>query len=139
MPRRRQKPAVLALLRLHLDLTRKLARNTPERPSVRIDIWHVECVMRLLEPGITIGYRRKPNPWFKHGTLFRSAVEVLRAAGRPLHTRKIVEALCKHKGISADILTFADLVKSVERSLVYHRGGRIVAVGSRPVHWKLAD
>jgi hypothetical protein len=139
MARRRHKPVVLALLRLHLDLTRKLARADAERPSVRIDIWHVEAVIRLLEPGITIGYRRKPNPWFKHGTLFRSAVEVLRAAGRPMHSREIVSALLRQRGIQADILSVGDLVKSVERSLVYHRGRRIVAVGTHPVHWKLAD
>jgi hypothetical protein len=93
----------------------------------------------LIEPGITIGYRRKPNPWFKRGTLFRSAVEVLRAAGRPMHTREIVATVIQRKGIQPDILSIADLTKSVERSLVYHRGGKIVAVGSHPVHWKLAD
>lgn len=137
---RRHSPVVQALLRLHLDLSRKLARlGDAERPSIRIDVWHVECVLRLLEPGITIGYRRKPNPWFKHGSLFRSAVEVIRAAGRPMHTREIVWTLIERKGVKPDILSVADLVKSVERSLVYHRGRKIVAVGSRPVHWKLAN
>jgi hypothetical protein len=125
---------------LHLDLTRKLARAKAERPSVRIDIWHVEHVIRLLEPGIAIGYRRKPNPWFRYGTLFRRAVEVLRAAGRPMHSREIVLALLqKHNITDADPLAVRDLVKSVERSLVYHRGRDIVTVGSRPVHWKLAQ
>jgi hypothetical protein len=138
---KRHKPVTLALLRLHLDLLRKLERAKLERPSIRIDVWHVECVIRMLEPGITIKQieRRKPNPWFKRGTMFRSAVEVLRAAGRPMHTRELVDAMCKRKGINPDILSFADLVKSVERSLVYHRGRSIVTVGSRPVHWKLAD
>jgi hypothetical protein len=135
---RRRKPVTLALLRLHLDLTRKLAKL--QRPSLRVDIWHVEATIRLLEPGITIGYRRKPNPWFRHGTLFRLAVETLRAAKRPMHSREIVLALLQRHNITdADVLAVADLVKSVERSLVYHRGRSIVAVGSRPVHWKLAD
>jgi hypothetical protein len=135
---RRRKPVILALLRLHLDLTRKLAKL--RRPSLRVDIWHVEATIRLLEPGITIGYRRKPNPWFRHGTLFRLAVETLRAAKRPMHSREIVLALLQRHNITdADVLAVADLVKSVERSLVYHRGCSIVAVGERPVHWKLAD
>jgi hypothetical protein len=135
---RRHKPVTLALLRLHLELTRKLAKQ--RRPSVRVDIWHVEAVIRLLEPAITIGYRRKPNPWFKRGTLFRLTVETLRAAGRPMHSREIVLALLQRHGVTdADPLAVADLVKSVERSLVYHRGRSIVAVGSHPVHWKLAD
>jgi hypothetical protein len=135
---RRRKPVTLALLRLHLDLTRKLAKL--RRPSLRVDIWHVEAVIRLLEPGITIGYRRKPNPWFKRGTLFRLTVETLRAARRPMHSREIVLSLLqKHNITDADALAVADLVKSVERSLLYHRGRSIEAVGERPVHWKLAD
>jgi hypothetical protein len=136
---RRRKPVILALLRLHLDLTRKLNRSKGQRPSLGVDIWHVEAVLRLLEPGITIGYRRKPNPWFRHGTLFRLAVEALRAAKRPMHSREIVLALLqKHNITDADALAVADLVKSVERSLLYHRGRTVEAVGSRPVHWKLA-
>jgi hypothetical protein len=106
---------------------------------VRIDLWHVESVIRIFEPNTTIGYRRKPNPWFKQDTLFRSAVEVLRATGRPMHTREIVSALLQQRGIKADILSVADLVKSVERSLVYHRGHDIVAFRSHPVHWKLGN
>ena len=127
---------------MHADLTRKLARpGDAERPSVRIDVWHLECVIRLLEPGVKIRQieRRKPNPWFKHGTIFPAAVEVLRAAGRPMHTREIVHAIIERRGIRPDILSVADLVKSVERSLRFHQGRSIVAVGSRPVHWKLAD
>jgi hypothetical protein len=92
-----------------------------------------------LDPTTKIGYSRKPNPWFKRGTLFRGAVEVLRTAERPLKTREIVEAMLARRGIKVDMFTFADLVKSVERSLRYHWGRGISAVGSRPVHWKLAD
>jgi hypothetical protein len=99
---RRRKPVILALLRLHLDLTRKFARHKGQRPSLLVDVWHVEHVLRLLEPGITIGYRRKPNPWFRHGTLFRAAVEAIRAAGRPMHTREIVGAIIERKGIKPD-------------------------------------
>jgi hypothetical protein len=33
---------------------------------LRIDVWHVEHVIQLLEPDVTIRQteRRKPNPWF---------------------------------------------------------------------------
>jgi hypothetical protein len=142
MARRRpsHKPVVRALLRLHLDLYRKIARHKAQRDSLYIDVWHVEHVLRLLEPGITIEHRRKPNPWFKHGTLFRRAVEILRTARDPMHTREIVWALFRQHGITPeDPLAVAHLVKSVERSLRYHQGGKIVAVGTHPVHWKLAD
>jgi hypothetical protein len=138
----RYKPATYALLRLRADLIRKSENSRQQRPSLRVDIWHVEAVIRLLEPGAKIRQleRRKPNPWFKHGTLFRLTVEALKAAGRPLSSQEITLALLRQRGVTdADPLAVADLLKSVERSLVYHRDGSIEAVGSRPVHWKLAD
>jgi hypothetical protein len=138
---RRHKPVTLALLRLHADLLRKLERANPDRPSLRVDIWHVECVIRLLEPGVPIRRldRRRPNPWFKHGTIFPAVIAVLRTAERPMHTREITWAIIVQRGIRPDSLSIDDLMKSVERSLRYHQGRSIVAIGSRPVHWKLAD
>ena len=107
-----------------------------------VDIWHVEAVIRLLEPGVKIRAleRRKPNPWFKRGTLFSLTVEALQVAKRPLSSREITVALIRQRGITdADPRAVRDLICSVERSLVYHRGRSIEAVGSRPVHWKLKD
>jgi hypothetical protein len=48
----------------------------------------VEAVPKMLQPdfnvcGIAAKRRNKSNPWFKRGTLFRSAVDVLRKAGSP--------------------------------------------------------
>jgi hypothetical protein len=45
----------------------------------------VEAVVKMLQPGFNIASiaakrRNKSNPWFKRGTLFRSAVDVLRRA-----------------------------------------------------------
>jgi hypothetical protein len=138
----RYRPATYALLRLRADLIRKSENSRQQRPSLRVDIWHVEAVIRLLEPGARIRAleRRKPNPWFKHGTLFRLTVEALKAAGRPLSSREITLALLNQHGITdADPRAVRNLICSVERSLVYHRAGSVEAVGSRPVHWKLAD
>jgi hypothetical protein len=138
----RHKPATYALLRLHGELNRKLQAGRQQRPSVAVDIWHVEAVIRLLEPGTRIRAleRRKPNPWFKRGTLFRLTVEALKAARRPLSSREITLALIRQRGITdADPQAVRALICSVERSLAYHRGGSVEAVGSWPVHWKLAD
>jgi hypothetical protein len=46
----------------------------------------VEAVVKMLQPGFNVAStaakrRNKSNPWFKRGTLFRSAVDVLRRAG----------------------------------------------------------
>jgi hypothetical protein len=55
-----------------------------------------------------------------------------------MHTREIVAKLIQQRGIRPDTLSIGDLLKSVERSPRYHRGRSLVAVGERPVHWKLA-
>jgi hypothetical protein len=60
--------------------------------------------MKMLEPGYGIRSiavrRRKPNTWFKRGTVFRSASDALRVAGRPLTIRVVVLAMLTAKGIS---------------------------------------
>jgi hypothetical protein len=43
--------------------------------------------------GIAAKRRNKSNPWFKRGTLFRSAVDVLRRAQAPMTAREIADAL----------------------------------------------
>jgi hypothetical protein len=45
----------------------------------------VEAVLQMLEPDFDVRTirakrRNKSNPWFRRGTLFRSAVDVLRRA-----------------------------------------------------------
>jgi hypothetical protein len=136
----RHKPATRALLRLHADLTRKLETSRHDHPSLQIDIWHVDATIRLLQPGVKIGGGRNPNPWFKHSTLFRGAIDVLKTAGRPLSAPEITIALLQQRGVTdADPAAVYDLRRSVERSLVYSRGRTIEAVGRWPVHWKLAD
>jgi hypothetical protein len=126
----RHKPATYALLRLHAGLTSPLDR------------WHVEAAIQLLEPGFAtrpLG-RRKPNPWFKAGTLFRHAVEALRAAGRPLTAQEVTIAMLTRKGVTnADPKAARALVHSIYTVLRSQKGGSVEAVGYRPVHWKLAD
>ena len=43
---------------------------------------HVEAVIKMLDPGYSLRVisvkRRQPNPWFKRGTVYRRAVDVLR-------------------------------------------------------------
>jgi hypothetical protein len=46
----------------------------------------VEAVLQMLQSGFSVASiaakrRNKSDPWFKRGTLFRSAVDVLRRAG----------------------------------------------------------
>jgi hypothetical protein len=97
----------------------------------------------MLEPSINIHtaavQKRKSNPWFKKGTLFRAAIEAMRAANRPLSSREITLAVLARRDVTdAQPQAVRDLVCSVERSLVYHRGRSVTAVGSKPIHWILA-
>src|SRR5258705_6749328 len=49
----------------------------------------------MLDPGYSLRAisvkRRQPNPWFKRGTVYRRAVDVLRTATEPLTAREIAE------------------------------------------------
>jgi hypothetical protein len=46
--------------------------------------------------------RNKSNPWFKRGTLYRSAVDVLRRAGTPMTAREIAEYLLEDAQLTDD-------------------------------------
>jgi hypothetical protein len=56
---------------------------------------HVEAVIKMLDPTYNLRRiaveSRKPNQWFKRGTVYRRAVEALRTAEQPLTTREIAE------------------------------------------------
>ena len=49
----------------------------------------------MLDPGYSLRAisvkRRQPNPWFKRGTVYRRAVDVLRTATEPMTAREIAE------------------------------------------------
>jgi hypothetical protein len=60
--------------------------NERQRIRLKTAMMQVEAVLLMLQPGFNIKSivakcRNKSNPWFKRGTLFRSAVDVLRRAG----------------------------------------------------------
>jgi hypothetical protein len=136
--------AVYALLRLHAELAGEIVKHKNRQRRLRRDLEKVRAVIRMLEPNINIQteaiLRRKPNPWFKHGTLYPAAVAIIKAAERPLCAPEIASALLKQRGITPpDWDSVYALRRSIERSLTYNRGRSIVAVGSHPVHWKLAD
>ncbi|HMJ43595.1 MAG TPA: hypothetical protein VK522_15090 [Pseudolabrys sp.] len=79
------KQAVYTLGLLHAELAGKLLANKREAIRLRTAMMHVEAVVKMLQPdfnvcGIAAKRRNESNPWFKRGTLFRSAVDVLRRA-----------------------------------------------------------
>jgi hypothetical protein len=80
--------AKYTLEQLHAELGGKILDNKKEAARLAQAMKHVEAILKMIEPGYDVRpiavRRRKPNPYFKRGTLFRCALDVLRAAERPL-------------------------------------------------------
>jgi hypothetical protein len=87
------KQALFALAKLHSELAGKLIGSKAESRRLTVAMMQVEAVMKMLEPGFNLQSiavrRRKPNPWFRRGTVYREALEVLRDAPGPMTAREI--------------------------------------------------
>src|SRR5713226_3654302 len=98
------KQAKYTLEQLHAELGGKILDNKKEAKRLAQAMLHVEAVLKMLEPGYNVRSiavrRRKPNPWFKRGTVFRHALDALRAAGKPLTSREIVVRMLAAKGVT---------------------------------------
>ena len=91
---------------------------------------HVEAVIKMLDPTynplrISVK-RRRPNPWFKRGTVYRRAVDVLRTATEPMTAREIAERVLVTANMAnikrPDKRALADLTGTVLASLRNHSG-----------------
>jgi hypothetical protein len=137
-------PAVAYLVRLHADLGGKIWENRKEAERLADAMKHVEAVIRLFDPTynvrrISIRRRHKGNAWFKRGTLFRHALDVLRMAKEPLTTRQIAERMLAarnvHNVASRDV---SNLAAGVLASLQTNDGKTVVRVGEGvPGRWKI--
>jgi hypothetical protein len=83
------KQAVHTLGLLHAELAGKFAENRNAGVKIKTAMMQVEAVLQMLQPSfdvrsISAKRRNKSNPWFRRGTLFRSAVDVLRRATVPM-------------------------------------------------------
>ena len=89
------RPAIQTLERLHAELGGKILENKQRHENLAGQMRSVEAVIKMLDPGYSLRAisvkRRQPNPWFKRGTVYRCAVDVLRTATEPLTAREIAE------------------------------------------------
>lgn len=137
------KQAKFTLEQLHAELGGKILDNKREAKLLAQNMKHVEAVLRLLEPGYNVRgisvRRRKPNPWFKRGTVYREAINVLRKAEKPLTGREITWRMLQAKGITdPDKKAARDLWGAVNSSLQNHKGESIERVGEgSPGRWRL--
>jgi hypothetical protein len=112
------KQAIFTLTQLHAELAGKFAENRNAGVKIKTAMMQVEAVLQMLQPtfdvrSISAKRRNKSNPWFKRGTLFRSAVDVMRRAGVPMTTREIAEALIAGKAPQATHKQAKDLQAAI--------------------------
>lgn len=137
------KQALFTLEQLHAELAGKLLDNKAEFKRLADQMKAVETVLKMIQPGYNVRpiaiRRRKPNPWFKRGTVFRSAIDVLRAAEHPLTTLEIAKRMVVAKGITgARGKAVRSLAGAVQSSLRNHKGASVVAYDqTSPTRWGL--
>lgn len=144
MPRAeiKSKQAIYTLSQLHAELAGKFLENERNRVLLKTAMMQVEAVLQMLQPGFNIKSiaakrRNKSNPWFKRGTLFRSAVDVLRRSGAAMTVREIATAMIADKAVPATRKQFVDLQAAIHAALRKRDGGAVVGEGA-PMRWALA-
>jgi hypothetical protein len=135
--------AKYTLEQLHAELGGKILDNKKEAARLAQAMKHVEAVLRMLDPTYNVRpiavRRRKPNPWFKRGTVFRCALDALRAAGKPLTVRELALAMLAAKGVTdAPPKAVRDLFGAVQSSLRNHKDGIVIEnVETHPAQWSI--
>ena len=135
------KQAVYTLGLLHAELAGKLLANKREAIRLRTAMMQVESVMKMLNPAVNIRLiapkrRNVGNPWFKRGTLFRSAVDVLRRALAPMTAREIADALLAGKAPQATRKQAMDVQAAILAALRKRNGQSVIGEGVPP-RWQL--
>jgi hypothetical protein len=133
------------LERLHAELGGQILENKEEAQRLAGQMLHVEAVIKMLDPTYNLRRisvkRRRPNPWFKRGTVYRRAVDVLRIATEPLTAREIAErVLAAAKVTNPNKDALADLAGSVLASLRNHKDKGIQRTNEgSPAKWRLSE
>lgn len=138
-------PVMHALLRLHAELGGKIKVNRAQARKLAVDMKHVEAVIRMFEPSydvtsIAAKRRYKSNPWFKRGSIFRGAMDVLRKATAPMTVRQIGEALIAAKGVTVTSKQAENVQAAIRASLRKHDDKSVIDVSEGvPARWILPN
>jgi hypothetical protein len=80
--------------------------NRQEAERLGEQMMHVEAVIKMLDPGYNLNRiavkRRQANRWFKRGTLYRKALDVLRTAEQPMTATDIAWAAMAAADVKMD-------------------------------------
>jgi hypothetical protein len=136
------KQAAYTLGLLHAELAGKLLENKRAGIRLRTAMMQVEAVLKMLQPDFNISRiapkrRVLGNPWFKRGTLYRSAIDVLRRAERPMTARDIADVLIAGKSPEPTRKQAIKLQAAILAAL-RKRNGEVVVGEGAPARWKLA-
>lgn len=136
--------AKFTLEQLHAELAGKILDNRAEAERLRLSMIHVEAVLKLLDPTFEVRRiavrRRKPNPWFRRGTVWRAVMDVLREAQGPLTAAEIVARMLAAKGVTeADPKAVRELEGAVRAALQKRIEMGVSSDGGHPVRWTLAE
>lgn len=137
-------PAVDYLVRLHADIGGRIKDNKSQALQLAIDMRAVEAVLKMFDPeyncrAISARRRVPTNPWFKRGTLFRHAVDVLRKATEPMTVPAIAEVVMAKHGIKdATKDQTLGIIAGIRSSLERNAGQTVERVGDGvPRRWRL--
>lgn len=137
------KQATFTLERLHAELAGKIQANKEEAERLANDMRHVEAVLKMLDPDYNVKSiavrRRKPNQFFKRGTVFRLAIDELRRAGKAMTPREMALAMFATIGVSDPAHDdLKGITEAVISSLRNNDGETVLAIeGPRPLRWEL--
>lgn len=107
-------PLMHGLIKLHSRLEGELRQN-------RKNLTHVRAVIKIVSPDFDIASVKpkrghKPNTWFKRGTAFLVALDVLREAKEPLSMWEICRRMLAKRGVAnpseRDIRIVANMIKN---------------------------
>jgi hypothetical protein len=137
------KQALYTLGQLHSELAGKLSANLRETKRLRLSIFQVEAVMKLLSPEVNLRLiapkrRNVGNPWFKRGTLSRAVIDTLRRSVEPMTADDICKALLAGKTPAPTRKQENNLQAAILAVLRMRKGGTVIAEGV-PQRWRLKE
>jgi hypothetical protein len=118
--------ALKTLTQLHAELAGKLSANQRETKRLRLAIFQVEAVMKMLSLNVNLRLiapkrRNVGNPWFKRGTLSSAVIDTLRRSSVPMPVDAISSALPAGKTPEATSKQESNLQQESDRRRFWRR------------------
>ena len=139
------KQAKFTLEQLHAELGGRIIAHKAEASRLAQAMKHVEAVLKLLDPDYSVRRiavrRRKPNPFFKRGTMLRAALNALRTMTGPATARDVALKMLADKGApDPDRKAVARLCGAVQSCFRNFEGRGVVTSGPGvPTRWRLTE